>query len=186
VARAQEDHKYAQSRKEAMRHLGALASNAAMCLALACLFECPPVQAADKVLRIPLADREEIQNVQHTMLEAWQVVEDLFFDTAALVRCFASKHADDTSSWTALLPQVHPHAQNSMTQDALHNRQATLVIAGSNGLDGSSAAVHVACELGTGCRLRIYRVECHAHGLGGPIHAHCAIQVRSCTTYIVQ
>jgi hypothetical protein len=75
-----------------------LAINSAVCLALACLFKCPPVQAADKVLRIPLADREDIQNVQRTMLEAWQVVEDLFFDTAALVRVGVHRlHA--WSSW---------------------------------------------------------------------------------------
>ena len=71
--------------------LDRLASTASAFAACLILNVAGPVSsaAADQpstVLRVPLSDSAEIQNVQRTMIEAWEVCADYFFDSNALVR----------------------------------------------------------------------------------------------------
>lgn len=46
----------------------------------------PSAEAAERTLRLPVAERKEIYQVQETLLEAWSVVDELFYDASKLVR----------------------------------------------------------------------------------------------------
>ena len=45
---------------------------------------------AEPVLRLPVSETAEIQQVQKTLFEAWDIVNEFYFDTATLVRAFVA------------------------------------------------------------------------------------------------
>ena len=45
---------------------------------------------AEQTLRLPVSDAREIQEVQKTLFEAWDIVNEFYYDSATLVRASGS------------------------------------------------------------------------------------------------